>query len=95
VYWLHSVCRLPLDINQWRTELERVTAYWGHELGVDLTDAPFAVHAKILPTMTKWERGRSVALAAEPWTRVGTVRWIDGEFSVTFPEFHVLGGTDL
>jgi hypothetical protein len=69
--------------------------HWGHELGVDLTDATFAVHAKVLPTTTKWERERYATLAAEPWTRVGTVRWIDVEFSVTFPEFHALGGTDL
>jgi hypothetical protein len=94
VYWLHTVCQPPIDIDRWRSGLERVTAYWGHELGADLTDATFAVRAKVLPATTKWERGRSATLAAEPWTRVGTVRWIDGEFSAIFPGLHALGGTD-
>lgn len=91
VYWLHRICVPPIDLARWSSGLERLTAYWGHERGIDLADATFAVRAKLLPPASGWERGRAAALVAEPWVRVGTVRWIAGEFSASFPGLPALG----
>lgn len=64
-------------INPKRLEkgLMRVTAFWGHEVGLDLNQADFTIKLKEIRVPMDWEAGLRGYNLAQAWRDVGTVSW--------------------
>lgn len=56
----------------------KVTAYYAHELGIDLHDAEFVIKEKQVEVPTQWEPHIRDKNLQGPWTDLGTLTWQGG-----------------
>jgi hypothetical protein len=56
---------------------KKVTAFYGPEMGVDLTQAEFGLKAKHVEVPTRWEYDLRHRNMAAPWRDIGVLQWRD------------------
>ncbi|MBP1150770.1 MULTISPECIES: DCC1-like thiol-disulfide oxidoreductase family protein [Methylocaldum] len=69
--------------------LKKVTAFWGTELGLDLSNAEFLVKLKEVRVPMDWEDDLRHKNIAQPWRDVGKVIWQRGNFRVELPNIDI------
>jgi len=69
--------------------LKKITAFWGIELGLDLTNAEFVVKMKEVRVPMDWEEDLRHKNAAQPWRDIGKAIWRRGSFRVELPNLDV------
>jgi predicted DCC family thiol-disulfide oxidoreductase YuxK len=66
---------------------KKITAFYGVEMGVDLSDADFVIKAKQVEAPTTWEYDLRHRNMAAPWRNVGAVTWRPDGMRLDLPGF--------
>lgn len=69
--------------------LKKVTAFWGTELGLDLSNAEFLIKLKEVRVPMDWEEDLRHKNIAQPWRDIGKVVWQRRNFRVELPNIDV------
>ncbi len=65
--------------------IEKVTAFWGTKLGLDLETTEFIIKLKEIRVSMEWERDLRRKNLSQPWHNVGTAIWKNGNMHVVIP----------
>ncbi len=66
--------------------LLKITAFWGTQVGLSLTDAHFKVLSKPIRSPSQWEYDLRSNNLKGPWKTIGSVSWIDNHFQSNFSD---------
>ncbi|MFO1417718.1 MAG: DCC1-like thiol-disulfide oxidoreductase family protein [Methylotetracoccus sp.] len=75
--WANVAVTRHIDAWRLRKFVEKVTAFYGARLGLDLNAQAFALKLKEVRTPMDWEPGLRRANLDAPWRDVGTATWTD------------------
>jgi predicted DCC family thiol-disulfide oxidoreductase YuxK len=75
-------------LEEWRLRkfLEKVTAFYGQNLGLDLNEARFVLKAKAIRMPADWEPGLRRFNLSQPWRDYGEILWHNKIMQVNFKE---------
>ncbi|MCA1852217.1 MAG: DUF393 domain-containing protein, partial [Beggiatoa sp.] len=65
--------------------IQKVTLFWGKEVGLDVTNAEFTIKLKRIRVPMDWERDLRHRNISQPWQEIGKVIWKDGGMRVETP----------
>jgi len=65
--------------------IQKVTLFWGKEVGLDVTNAEFTIKLKRIRVPMDWERDLRHRNITQPWQDIGKVIWKDGGMRVETP----------
>lgn len=63
----------------------KVTAFWGHEMGLNLNNTVFHIQLKKIDAPTYWVYDQLHRNFAAPWVNIGTVKWTNNVISYDLP----------
>ena len=92
IFWTFRTMSPHVKMHQFKKGVKRVTAFWAHENGVDLSNAKFNVLYKYFPKHENmdWEEDYLTRQLEKPWQKIGEVVWTEFEAEVNVPEIEQL-----
>jgi len=75
-------------INNIRLEkfIMKVTAFWGHKIGLNLDNTLFQIKLKKIHAPENWVYDQLHQNFSSPWTTIGTVKWTNNVISFNLPD---------
>jgi hypothetical protein len=75
------------NINNERLQkfIMKVTAFWGHEVGLNLNNTVFHIRLKKIDAPSHWVYDQLHLNFAAPWVTIGTVKWTNSVISYDLP----------
>lgn len=83
--WANIAVTPTIDNARLRKFIMKVTAFWGHEIGLNLQDVQFKVKMKKIEAPTRWVPDQLHKNFASEWVTIGTVKWFNQEISYDLP----------
>ena len=83
--WANIAVTPTIDNARLRKFIMKVTAFWGHEIGLNLQDAHFKVKMKKIDAPTHWMPDQLHKNFASEWVTIGSVQWFNKEISYDLP----------
>jgi predicted DCC family thiol-disulfide oxidoreductase YuxK len=75
------------NINHVRLQkfIMKVTAFWGHQMGLNLNNTVFHIQMKKINAPSDWVHDQLHKNFAAPWTTIGSVKWTNNVISYDLP----------
>jgi predicted DCC family thiol-disulfide oxidoreductase YuxK len=83
--WANIAVTPTIDNTRLQKFTMKVTAFWGHKLGLNLDNAVFQVKLKKISSPTYWVNDQLHKNFSAPWTNIGTVKWAHQLISFSLP----------
>ncbi len=87
--WANVAVMADVKLLRFQKFTEKVTAFWGAKVGLDLNDAKLTLKMKEVQTPMEWEKNLRNRNIAEPWVDIGTVIWKDGAMRLEIPNVDI------
>jgi hypothetical protein len=83
--WANIAVTPHIDPDRLRKFIMKVTAFYGHQLGLDLNQTTFHLQMKKNSAPSYWVYDLRHQNAAQPWVVIGTMTWKNKAIQVAFP----------
>lgn len=87
--WANAAIMADLEQVRFYKFTEKVTAFWGTKVGLDLSDAEMTIKMKEVQTPMEWEHDLRNRNISEPWLDIGKVIWKDGSMQLEIPDIDI------
>jgi len=87
--WANVAVMADVKRLRFRKFSEKVTAFWGTKVGIDLSNAVLTLKMKEIQTPVEWEKNLRYNNIVQPWVDIGTVIWKDGAMRLDIPEVDI------
>ena len=87
--WANVAVVADVKLLRFQKFTEKVTAFWGTKVGLELNDAKLTLKMKEVQTPMEWKKNLRNRNIAEPWVDIGTVIWKDGAMRLEIPNVDI------
>ena len=84
--WANIAVTPTINNMRVRKFIMKVTAFWGHKLGLNLDKVAFQIKMKKIASPTVWVLDLLHKNLSGQWVTVGAAQWADGEINFELPE---------
>jgi len=84
--WANIAVTPTIDNLRLQKFIMKVTAFWGHKLGLNLDTTEFKIKMKKIASPTDWVEDQLHKNLSGQWVSVGAVKWADGKIDYQLPE---------
>jgi predicted DCC family thiol-disulfide oxidoreductase YuxK len=84
--WANIAVTPTIDNQRLRKFIMKVTAFWGHESGLNLGNTIFKIKMKKIDAPTHWVSDQLHKNFLSQWVNIGIVRWCNEQISYDLPE---------
>lgn len=83
--WANIAVTPTINDTRLKKFIMKVTAFWGHKIGLNLDNTLFYIKLKKIDAPTHWVYDQLHRNFSSEWTNVGSAKWNDGVISVQLP----------
>lgn len=69
--------------------IEKVTAFWGIKIGLNLQEAEFIIKLKEVEVPVHWQKDLRNHNLNQPWVNIGKVIWKEGSMHIEIPDIDI------
>ncbi|MEI6268097.1 MAG: DCC1-like thiol-disulfide oxidoreductase family protein [Methylococcaceae bacterium] len=84
--WANIAVTPTINNTRLQKFIMKVTAFWGHKMGLDINKTVFHIKVKRINAPSYWVHDLLHQNFSAPWTTIGTVKWNDNLISFDLPE---------
>ena len=84
--WANIAVTPTINNTRLQKFIMKVTAFWGHKMGLNLDKTVFHIKLKRINAPSYWVHDQLHQNFSAPWTTIGTVKWNDNLISFDLPE---------
>jgi predicted DCC family thiol-disulfide oxidoreductase YuxK len=84
--WANIAVTPTINNTRLQKFIMKVTAFWGHKIGLNLDNTVFHIKLKKINAPTFWVYDQLHQNFSAPWTTIGTVKWTDKLISFDLPD---------
>ena len=84
--WANIAVTPTINNTRLQKFIMKVTAFWGHKIGLNLDNTVFHIKLKKINAPTYWVYDQLHQNFSAPWTTIGTVKWTDNLISFDLPD---------
>ena len=87
--WANIAVRPNINRDRLYKFTEKVTAFWGTKVGLDLSNTEFSIKLKEIRVPMHWEADLRNKNLMQPWTDIGKVVWKNETVSIEIPNIDI------
>jgi predicted DCC family thiol-disulfide oxidoreductase YuxK len=83
--WANIAVTPTINDTRLKKFIMKVTAFWGHKIGLNLDNTLFHLKLKKIDAPTHWVYDQLHNNFSSTWTNIGSAKWTDGVISIQLP----------
>ncbi len=83
--WANIAVTPTINDTRLKKFIMKVTAFWGHKLGLNLDRTTFQIKLKKIDSPTQWVHDQLHKNLSSEWINIGTAKWSDDVISIRLP----------
>ncbi|MGZ8213650.1 MAG: DCC1-like thiol-disulfide oxidoreductase family protein [Methylosarcina sp.] len=84
--WANIAVTPTINDTRLKKFIMKVTAFWGHKIGLHLNKTLFRIKLKKIDSSTHWVYDQLHKNFSSEWTDIGTAKWADEMISIQLPD---------